>query len=198
MATFATLKTSLSDRGFSYLSDTRLGEYVNQGYYRIAEAHPWIWTQTTATGTAPLTISDLGQILSVVDTTNKTPLTVVERDEVIDDLGADLTQTGTPMVAYRSTETQLSVYPANTSVSLSVRYCKVPAVLTGTDTPIVPTRYHLVIADAAEIEALRDTDDDSTAERREQTLERRLQRMKEFHHVNLANPGYTQSAPRDY
>ena len=196
MATFATLKTSLSDRGFSYLSDTRLGEYVNLGYTRVCEAHPWIWTQATATGNAPLTIATLGQVLSVVDTTNKTPLTVVERDEVIDDMGADLTVTGTPSVAYRSAETVVSVYPVAT-VALSVRHCAVPAALTGTDTPILPSRYHLHIVDAAVVEAYLDADDPAAAGA-EAVLEKKLDRMRDFHDWNRANPGYMQSASQDY
>jgi hypothetical protein len=65
---------------------------------------------------------------------------------------------GRPTYFYRDSQTSIKVYPANTSISLSVRYCKAPADLTGTDTPIVPADYHDLIVDGAVLYAKKDDD----------------------------------------
>lgn len=172
---FGTLKTELSDRGFSYLSDTRLGQYVNWGYQEINDADHWPYRRTTATGAAPLTVSDLGVIDSVVNTANgNSPL----RPSTAYDLAmayGDLTTTGTPTYYYVD-GSQVKTYPVGGT--LLVGYFKAPADLASSDTPLVPTRFHRAIVDAAASMAYRDADNFEAAEALHQHVEREVNLMR--------------------
>jgi hypothetical protein len=155
--TFATAKTELLARGFDDLDTTRQSYFINRGYQMVCNKYPWPFLEATTTGTSPLTISDLRQILYVIDTTNDQELIGIDQRE-IRGVDPDITSTGTPTHYYLTGTTTLTVWPPNTSVSLSVRYYKVPAALTGTDALLVPERYEYLVIDAAVILAYRDSD----------------------------------------
>ena len=156
---FAALLDEVNDRGYNHISDTRLGRYVNQSYKSICNRAPWPFLLTTTTGVAPLTISDLRAVLSVVDTTNKTKLYHSDRRNLIESVSTDLTITGTPSYWYQESRTVIKVYPANTTSTLSVHYLKVPATLTGTDAHLIPDEFEDLIIDGAVIRALKDSDE---------------------------------------
>lgn len=147
--TFAQLLAEFYASGFSYLDDNgagaaRAGRWVNQSYLELCAAERWPWLETTATGAAPLTITDLGQIESVVTASDKTSLVAVHRADVTD-MDGDPTLTGSPRVYYTTADDVVNVYPANTGL-ITVRYCKVPVELSATtDIPVVPQTYHDVI-----------------------------------------------------
>ena len=157
--TFADLIDEVNDRGFDYLSDTRLGRYVNQSYKSICNRGAWTFLRTTTTGTAPLTISDLRAVLNVVDTTTNAKLYHADRRHLIESVDTSLTTTGTPTYWYQESRTVISVYPANTTDTLSVHYLKVPATLTGTDAHLIPDEFEDLIIDGAVIRALKDNDE---------------------------------------
>lgn len=188
---FATLKTELSDRGFTALGDTRLGQYINAGYHEFNEEHLWPWRIDTETGAAPLTVTDLGTIEEVVNTANgSTPLCGEDRRTLRDAYG-DLTRTGTPEYFYRDDQTTIRTYPVGGT--LSVRHYKVAADLTGADTPIIPSRYHLLIVDYAVRQAYRVMDNHSAAEHLDVEIQRRLAKVVEaVLNVQVANPIVTQ------
>jgi hypothetical protein len=153
MATFATLITELKARGFDYLSDARAGAFINAAYGELCDAADWPFLETTTSGAAPLTISDVRQVLYVIDTANKVKLrhreveSITEQDPDFSTAGAPNT-TGTPVFWWLHDMSSIKVYPAST-VTLAVRYRKFQAELTGTDTPIIPARFHTGIADVA-------------------------------------------------
>lgn len=151
---FATLQTELSDRGFAYLSAARLGQYINVAYHELCDLEEWPFLETTASGAAPLTISDLRTVLSVYDSAGNINLTARERRALVDDY-RDLTTTGSPRFFYVD-GSALSTYPVGGT--LAVRYIKVPVDLTGTDIPLVPSRFHYVIVDIAARRAYIDSD----------------------------------------
>lgn len=154
---FSQLVDELQARGFSYLDDGgRAERYINAAYQSICNRAAWPFLLTTTTGAAPLTISDLRAVLSVVDTANKVPLIHVDRRNLIQTVSADLTVTGNPNYWYQESRTVIKVYPANTSNTLSVHYLKVPAVLTGTDAHLIPTEFEDLIIDGAAIRAYKD------------------------------------------
>lgn len=153
MATFATLKTELQDRGFDHLGDTRRGTYINDAYHELCELEEWPFLIATSTGTAPLTVSDLREVVMVTDTTNDRILRGVD-ERTLREWYPDLPDSADPEWYWLDGTTTLRVYPLDTTSSLSVRYIKVPADLTGTDTPVVPTRYHSLIVDLAQVRAL--------------------------------------------
>lgn len=181
--TFATLQTEFFARGFDYLSDggaglTRAKQWVNDGYHALCEEEQWPFLETTATGTAPLTISDLRQILYVVDTTNDIRLREGDARDVVD-LNPEVATTGTPSIYWLDGLTTLRVYPTNTSNALSVRYLKVPTDLSADgDVPVVPGRYRNLIVDYAVCKALEDSSNHEEAARLRGMMQLDLDRMR--------------------
>jgi hypothetical protein len=110
--TFAELQTEFYARGFSYLNEdaagrTRAKAWLNEAYLEdVCADEPWDFLRTSTSGNAPLTISDLDTIISVVNTTHDCPLTAAEAGQ-LDDAYQDLTQTGTPEVYYFTGDTTL-------------------------------------------------------------------------------------------
>ena len=157
--TLADLQVELQARGFDYLSTTRQNYYINSAYQiDICEDSDWPFLEVTTTGTAPLTITDLRSIESVIDTTQACKLRPLDRRSITDDYDTSLTTAGSPSFYYLTTATTVSVYPANTTDTLSVRYWKFPAALSAaSDTPVVPTRFHPLIVDAAVVAPMRTT-----------------------------------------
>lgn len=167
------LQTEVQARGFDFDSTTRLNYWINRAYHRICEREAWPFLETTTTGTAPLTISDLRAVLSVVDTTNQSVLTFEDYRTIRED-DPTLAATGSPECWYQSATTTVAVYPAS-SVSLSVAYIKTPTDLSsGTDTPVLPTRYHYLIVEGAVAYAYRDSDNFEAAQQTEDIFERGL------------------------
>ena len=169
-------RTELRARGFDYLSNTRTDYFLNAALTEIDDAFPWPWLETTTTGTAPLTITDLKQPLYVIDTTNERELQSLEyRDLIIGD--PNLTETGAPAVWSLNGTTQIVVWPVS-SVSLSVRYIKTSPVLDeAADEPLLPSRYHTVWIDRAVAEALKDSDNQQAANVLLQDVQRRVEQM---------------------
>ena len=174
--TFATLQTELSDRGFARLTATRLGYFINQARADLDNLRPWPYRLATATGAAPLTITDLGTIESVVDTgNNSSQLEQVSRQNLLDYYGL-LTTTGTPSFFYVDNGI-VRTYPVGGT--LSVRYFKRTADLTGTQVPAAPADYHFLIVDMAEQRAHRSKGDLATAGAMQPYIDGQLQMMVE-------------------
>jgi hypothetical protein len=160
---FTTIKADLVARGFDYLTSDQQGNYVNRAYQAISDARAWPFLETSQSGTAPMTITDLRQVLTVTDTTTDTNL--LYRDiRTLRESDPDLDDTGSPIRFYLDGLTTLKVWPANTSDTINVRYLKRPAVLTGTDTPVIPEAYHLLIVDRAVVYAHRHANNWEAAE----------------------------------
>lgn len=187
---FSELKAELAARGFDYLSDTRRGQYVNAGYHEFNEEDLWSWRVDTDTGSSPLTVSDLGVIEEVVDTGNNSRPLVAEDRRNLRDWYGDLTTTGTPEFFYRDGATTVRTYPVGGTLSL--RHFKLAADLTGTDTPIIPTRYHLLIVDYAARRAYNDSDNQQAAGLVEAEIQRQLHKVRQSDlQVQVANPWST-------
>lgn len=159
--TFADLRTELASRGYDYLETTRLNRYLNRAYAMLCDEYPWPFLEATATGSAPLTISDLGQVLSVVNTTTGDELIGADQ-RVITSTDPAGTATGNPTSWYLKAGV-INVYP-NTAASLSVRYISAPSDFTSdTAEPLIPQRYRNLITDAAVYLALKDNDETGAA-----------------------------------
>lgn len=146
------LQTELAARGLDFLSTSRQTQFLNDAYHEINEAELWPFRLTTATGSAPLTIADLGVIEEVVNTANaSTPLSRADRRSLAGWYG-DLTTTGVPSWFYVDNGV-VRTFPVGGT--LSVRYYKAAADLSaGSDPPIFPARFHSLIVDVAQRRAL--------------------------------------------
>lgn len=141
---FSELYTELSDRGFSYLSTARLKQIINDAVQELDEMFPWPYREASATGTAPLAVSDLGTIEQV---TNETDDYVIEPRtfQWLSQMFGDLSISGDPTyyyVAWPSGTPEVATYPSN-SDTIGVQYWKVtPSLSADADTPLAPSRYH--------------------------------------------------------
>src|SRR4051812_33142933 len=119
--TLATMRTEFKARGFDHVSDARANSFLNQAYTQLAEALDWPFLETTASGPAPLTITDLRAVLYVYDSTNKQMLGGFDNSMLADVSSGDLTTVGTPSSYWIDGTTVVKVQPPNSGVTLSVR-----------------------------------------------------------------------------
>lgn len=146
--TFSELRTALFRRGFEDLNDAGAGlveakRHVNAAYGEVCSEERWPFLLTTATGAAPLTITDIGSVESVRDTgQNSVRLAWRDRRDLTSSYG-DLTTTGSPRWFYIENGV-IRTWPVGGT--LSVLYYKTPAELSADgDTPLVPSRFQDVI-----------------------------------------------------
>lgn len=193
---FGELKAELQARGFDYIPEARLGRWINRGYQRLCEENQWPFLRASTTGTAdtPIEVSDLRQIIEVIDTDNGRAISG-EDERAIRRIDPNLTRYGNPE-AWFLTNNEITVWPAEgSSASILVQYLKVPATLvSSTDTPIVPDRYHNLIVDAAVILALRDDEEWEQAAALKSQYDEEVNIMAaNLLHRNYQNPAYVQS-----
>jgi hypothetical protein len=113
-----------ADRGFDTLSDTRLGNFINQGRAELDQMFLWPYRLASASGASPLTITDLGTIEEVANSavTGSPVLAYADRRSLRDSYG-DITTTGTPGYFYIDNGV-VRTYPVGGT--LAVRYYKRP------------------------------------------------------------------------
>lgn len=170
--TFAAMKTELIARGFDGLAsngltaDTRAGVYINAARAEFDRMFLWPWREKSATGTSPLSITDLGTIEKVIDTSNSSvALARADYSSLVDAYG-DLSPSGSPSfyyVAWPSGTPEVVAYPGG-SHTIGVQYWRVtPDLSSGSDTPASPAECHYTIVDMAVRRAYRDNDDHDSA-----------------------------------
>jgi hypothetical protein len=175
---FPALKAELAARGFDYLSDARLGQFVNAGRQKVDNHALWPYRKTTATGTAPLAVSDLGVIEAVVDVPLSYPLQPASLQGLLADYG-DLTLTGAPAYFYVASPSGVPtvvVYPTSTHAIL-VNYWRRCPDLASSATPLSPPDYHMIIVDVAAQYAYMDSDNFTEAQQLQGWVDQRLQDM---------------------
>jgi hypothetical protein len=137
--TLAQMRQELKSRLPDFLGDTRCNRLINEAYQEICEQEAWPFLEATTTGAAPLAISDLRDVLYVIDTTNDRKLISADVRNVADTDPQFDTTLGTPYCYWLSGDT-VEVYPGSTD-SLSVRYTRVPSDLASDgDTSVIPSR----------------------------------------------------------
>lgn len=176
---FTALQAELVARGFDSLTATRQGQYINAARQRLDNAHRWPYRLTVATGTAPLAISDLETVEAVVNTTSNYQLAPASYETLIDTFG-DLSVAGLPEYFYVDWSTgtpRIVTYATNTN-PISVRYYKrTPDLSAGSDTPLAPADYHMLIVDMAVQRAYLDSDNLGAAQSLDSWVQARMADM---------------------
>ncbi len=169
-------RTELGERGFDYLSASRMTLFLNDALTDLESRYLWPWQKKTATGAAPLAISDLKYVRSVYDSTGNEIFGIDDDDDIY------VAQTGTPTnwwIDDTGGTPTLTAWPVG-SATWTVRYVATDAVLSAdTDTPNVPVRYHGVWIDLAVIRAYQDSDNFAAANALQQQVDVKVQRMIE-------------------
>jgi len=159
----STATTELQARGASYLSSARCVIMLNDAKNTFEDFWDWPWLEESITGNAPLTIADLKQILYVIDADQEVLLDGTTALSVVMNESLSATGVQNPRLWYLDGEDTLSVYPENTTNDLQVRYFRFSPELSGTDTPLIPTRYHNLWVDLAMVNVYEDSDDAQAA-----------------------------------
>lgn len=138
--------------------EARIKRWINQAYREIIDFRAWGFLEATKEGKAPLTIADLGHVLSVVNLTNENRLDFTTRAGLAHwDPAVSASGVGTQW--FLEGETELHVYPADTDSTYRVVYLKNPAELAADgDKPALPEPYHGLIVDGAVVRAYKTTD----------------------------------------
>ncbi len=181
-------RTELGERGFDYLSASRMNIMLNDALTDLEDRYLWPWMKKTVTGAAPIAVSDLKYVRAVYDSAGNEVFGVDDDDDIWMD------QTGTPTnwwIDDTGGTTTLRAYPVG-SATWTVRYIATDAVLSADgDTPNLPARYHGVWIDLAVIRAYKDSDNFAAAGALGQQVDVRVQRMiEEAETRNRQNPQY--------
>ena len=107
---FTTLQTELFARGHDELNDggtglARAKRWINEAMHEINGMTNWPYLETTASGTAPLTVATVRQVLTVTDNTNDANLQWLSRDQ-LERFVPDFADTGDPSYYYFSSPTR--------------------------------------------------------------------------------------------
>ena len=200
---FSEQQTEFFAMGFDDWNDagnglTRAKRLLNEAMHEIQSQFEWQFTETSATGTAPLTISDLHRIIEVVDSTNDSKLRYIDR-RTLGDIAPDLPDTGTPEYYWLDGLTTLRVYPANTSVTLAVRYHKYPSDMSANgDVPLIPARFRPVIVYRAAAKAHRYKQNFEAAAGMEAEVNRIVDQMREALIFRGGEADFQHVAGQDY
>jgi hypothetical protein len=159
--------TEFYARGFDYLNDGAAGEvratrWLNQAYLDICEMDDWPFLETSVSGTAPFTFTDLSVIESIKNSTNSQNVRFVDYRTLREQF-ANLDDTGTARYAYMRNGDTLCTYPVSTD-TITVKYFRVVGELVAsTDMPLIPARYQYAIIDYACARAYMDSDNPEAA-----------------------------------
>lgn len=193
--TFKEIREEAIERGFNDFeqSSARLKRWVNQAYREITDAYAWPFLKASKEGTAPVTISDLGHVLSFTDKTNEFVLTFADERE-LNQIDPAIDETGTAQRWYRASETELKVWPADTTSTFLVKYVKTPAELKeDSDEPVVPKVYQDLIVDGTVIRLYKNRDNAEMARAVREEWREGLQRMRaQLLQPNLDGPRFVQ------
>jgi hypothetical protein len=179
--TFTELKAELEARGFDHLSDTRLGQYVNQARAELDGMHMWPYREASVTGAAPLAVTDCVRVEQVVDADTDRVLQPSDYSTLLEAFQDNLTTAGSPLYFYVGTPSgvpTIGTYPVGTGNIEVQYYARTTDLSAGSDEPACPDEYHLLICDLAQVRALRDSDEFGSAESLRSSVERDLERMR--------------------
>ena len=190
---FSDLKTEFAERGFDDFSDTRRGSFINQGLRELDRWALWPWREKSVTGTAPLTVTDLGVIEAVTNETQDYPLKGAQFRDLLSFYG-DRSISGTPevyYVAWPSGVPVVATYPDN-SDTIGVQYWKVTADLSASsDEPSSPDDVHPLIVDLAVVRAYRAKDNHEAARELRAEVDHQLQQLLVQYSPGVADdPGH--------
>jgi len=175
------LRTEFWARGYDYLSQDAAGiartdRWLNQSHASIVLKELWPFRLTTTSGAAPLSIANVGKVLSVIDSDNNDwDLTEMTEREMTP---YRLTSLGIPYFYYRDGLT-LRLWPSSTH-TISVRFYARPAKLVNdADTTMIPERFMDVLIDDAVIRGGKDADNAQVVALARQERDQGLADMRE-------------------
>jgi hypothetical protein len=177
---FTALKAELAARGFDYLSDTRLGQYINWANSELDDAELWpyrLQSLQVSAGASFGTPPGLGPVAAVRVSLGGGAYRPLAYMPLGDVLGAGEPGTGSATHYYVNNDT-LGTWPAESRTWYAWYYAIADDLAAGADHPLAPTRYHGLIVDMAVQRAYRDNDDHDAAAALQGEIDRQLNNMR--------------------
>lgn len=151
-----TMRTEVQARGFSHVTSTYIDRWINLTMQDVNNRYPWPYLETSTSGASPVTVSDLGHVLTVNDITDRIPLQW--RDiRILKEYSPALSDTGNPRFWYRdgTASNVIRTYPVNAN-TIEIRYHKTAADLAADgSSPLMPTAFHYILVEGACMRAYR-------------------------------------------
>lgn len=147
--------TAVQQRGFDYLSPERVLLMLNAAKDTFEDQYEWPWLQTLIAGPTPLTVTDLKLVQNVRCGDNE--LMGLSRAQVLQGF-TPLGHAGTPEYWWIEGDDIVHAWPGDGAELAIVYVADSPELITGTDTPLIPRRYHHLWIDYAVVEAYKDSD----------------------------------------
>lgn len=161
--TFKEIYEEVVARGFENIAEEEGGEarikrWINEAYREVIDHRAWAFLRDEAEGKAPLTIEDLGHVISAVNQRSDSRLTFTT-EAGLRHWDPTLESTGVATQWFLEGDSELHVYPTDAASEILVVYLKNPPDLKEDgDEPLVPAGYHGVIEDGAVLRAYKATD----------------------------------------
>lgn len=175
------LRTEFWARGYDYLSQDAAGiartdRWLNQAHQAIVLKELWPFRLTTTSGAAPLTITNVGKVLSVTDAENT--CWVLEEMTERELTPFRLDAAGFPWYYYRD-NLAIRVWPESAR-EISVRHYANPAKLVDADDEtVIPERFMDMLIDEAVIRGGKDADNEKVVALARQERDQGLADMRE-------------------
>lgn len=172
--TYAQLVQEVVDRGFDYLTASRIEAWVHRHHQRLEAKYVWPWRETSKEGTAPLEIKDLRDVLSVTDSTQERPIFGQARQWLAERF-PNLEEEGNPIWWWLD-NLKLQTFPTSKD-TIVVRYASKPAELTAEAEPDMPEEWQGLIVDSAVVECLKDNGEANEARELKEAIQAELGEM---------------------
>lgn len=164
---------AVQERGFDYLSDSRILLMLNAAKNTFEDIYEWPWLITGFAGVTPLTITDLKLILNVTASDTGQELLGLDMRQAL--IGGDPFVAGAPDFWFLADATTLYVTPGN-GATVNVIYIRdSPELTASSDTPLIPQRYRSLWIDLAVVEAYKDSDNYAGAQALRADINLRMQ-----------------------
>lgn len=188
------IQTDCQNHGFSDISLADFLTALNDTYQDLCSLESWPFLEKTVTGTFALTaaqftaVTDIKQILSIVNTSQGYPLTPYNRaDTFYKEYSNVLTVSGNPALYYVTgvnaaipNGLAVAVWPIPPAQLYQLRYLYIPTMFTQvSDLPVLPERYHRILTWGTLLSLYQMEDDTEASGRYQMLYDRHLARMRD-------------------
>lgn len=190
----AAIQTDCSNHGFSDISTADFLVHLNDAYQDINSLEAWPYLEKTlstsfaATAAQFAAVTDIKQVLSIINTQDGYALTPVRADVFYKDYANALTQTNADPYLYYTAGVNatapnglaISVWPVPAIQTCQLRYLYIPPMFTlTTDIPVIPQRFHRILTWATLMSLYQMEDDTDASGRMQMLMDRHLARMRD-------------------
>lgn len=187
------IQTDVQNHGFNDISLSDFLVHLNDAYQDLCSLESWpflekvVSTNFAATAAQFTAVTDVKQVLSMVNTAQGYPLIPMRTDIFYKEYSNILTNTGNPFIYYVTgvnaavpNGQAISVWPIPPVQAVQLRYLYIPSMFTQvSDLPVIPERFHRVLTWGTLLSLYQMEDDTEASGRMQMLYDRHIARMRE-------------------